>query len=119
MSETIIFGADWCRDCRRVKIVFDRAGVSYRYIDLDEDPAAIEVARDISGRTSIPVILYPDRSHQVVPSNADLSHKIEELSLAGSSTAIRDEKRDADRSPSPDSLTDVALPVADHEGARE
>ena len=84
MSETIIFGADWCRDCRRAKIVFDRAGVPYRYIDLDEDPAAIEVARDISGRMSIPVILYPDRSHQVEPSNADMRHKINELGLAAS-----------------------------------
>ena len=89
MSETIIFGADWCRDCRRAKIIFDRAGVPYRYIDVDEDPAAIEVARDISGRAAIPVVLYPDRSHQVVPSNADMRHKIDELGLAGSQPAAQ------------------------------
>lgn len=81
MGKTIIFGADWCHDCRRAKIVFDRAGVDYRYIDLDEDPAAIEVARDISGRMSIPVILYSDGSHQVEPSNADMRLKIDELEL--------------------------------------
>lgn len=79
---TIIFGADWCGDCRRAKLVFDRAGAPYTYVDLVQDPAAADVARDISGRTNIPVILYPDRSHQVEPSNADMLRKIEELELA-------------------------------------
>lgn len=79
--ETVMFGADWCGDCRRAKLVFDRAGVAYRYVDLVQDPDAAEVARDISGRTNIPVILYPDASHQVEPSNADLQRKIDELGL--------------------------------------
>ncbi|QYM77431.1 glutaredoxin domain-containing protein [Leucobacter luti] len=77
-----MFGADWCGDCRRAKIVLDRAGVEYRYVDLVQDPAAADVAKDISGRTNIPVILFPDRSHQVEPSNADLQRKIDELGLA-------------------------------------
>lgn len=81
-TETIIFGADWCGDCRRAKRVFDEAGANYRYVNLIEDEAAVEVARDISGRTNIPVILYPDRSHQVEPSNADMLAKIAELGLA-------------------------------------
>ncbi|GAA1625672.1 glutaredoxin domain-containing protein [Leucobacter chromiireducens] len=81
-TETVMFGADWCGDCRRAKLVFDRAGVQYRYVDLVQDPAAADVAKDISGRTNIPVILYPDRSHQVEPSNADLQRKIDELGLA-------------------------------------
>lgn len=77
-----MFGADWCGDCRRAKIVFDRAGVHYRYIDLVADPEAVEVARDISGRTNIPVIVYPDGTHQVEPSTADMQRKIDELGLA-------------------------------------
>lgn len=81
MSETIIFGADWCGDCRRAKLIFERAGAPYRYVDLVQDPAAVDVARDISGRTNIPVIVYPDRSHQVEPSNADMLRKISELGL--------------------------------------
>lgn len=85
MSETIIFGADWCRDCRRAKLVFDRAGAPYRYVDLVQQPEAVEVAKDISGRMNIPVILYPDRSHQVEPSNADMLRKIGELGLGGGS----------------------------------
>lgn len=82
LSETVIFGADWCGDCRRAKMIFDRAGAPYRYVDLVQDPDAADVARDISGRTNIPVILYPDSSHQVEPSNADMLSKIKELGLA-------------------------------------
>lgn len=81
-AETIIFGADWCGDCRRAKLIFDRAGAPFTYVDLVQDPDAADVAKDISGRTNIPVILYPDRSHQVEPSNADMLRKIEELGLA-------------------------------------
>ena len=80
-DETIIFGADWCADCRRAKLIFERTGAPYRYVDLVEDPAATQVAQDISGRMNIPVILYPDQSHQVEPSNADMITKIEELGL--------------------------------------
>lgn len=83
-TETVMFGADWCGDCRRAKLVFERAGVPYTYVDLVKDPAAADVAKDISGRTNIPVILYPDRSHQVEPSNADMQRKIDELGLARS-----------------------------------
>ncbi len=81
-AETIIFGADWCGDCRRAKTVFDRAGAPYKYVDLVEDPSAADVAREISGRTNIPVIVYRDGSHQVEPSNADMQRKIDELGLA-------------------------------------
>ncbi len=84
-QETVMFGADWCGDCRRAKGVFERAGVPFRYVDLVQDPEAADVARDISGRTNIPVILYPDSSHQVEPSNADMQAKIDELGLAGGS----------------------------------
>lgn len=87
MSETIIFGADWCGDCRRAKLVFDRAGAPYRYVDLVADPTAADVARDISGRTNIPVIVYPDRTHQVEPSNADMLQKITTLGLGSAQSS--------------------------------
>lgn len=90
-QETIIFGADWCGDCRRAKRVFDAAGAEYRYVDLVKDPASADVARDISGRTNIPVILYTDGSHQVEPSNADMQQKIDELGLSASTAAASGE----------------------------
>ncbi|MGO1507784.1 MAG: glutaredoxin family protein [Microbacteriaceae bacterium] len=76
-----MFGADWCRDCLRTKKQLDGLGVEYTYINLVEDPAAADVAHEISGRTNIPVVVYPDATHHVEPSNDDVAAKLRELSL--------------------------------------
>ena len=76
-----LFGADWCRDCVRTKKQLDTLGVAYEYVDLIANPAAADVAREISGRTQIPVVVYPDASHHVEPSNADVETKLRELAL--------------------------------------
>lgn len=76
-----MFGAEWCGDCRRTKAQLDGLGVLYDYVDLAARPEAADIARDISGRTSIPVVVYPDASHHVEPSNADVESKLRELSL--------------------------------------
>ena len=81
-SDTItMFGAEWCGDCRRTKKQLDELGVEYTYIDLEAEPAAADVARDISGRTNIPVVVDPDASHHVEPSNADVESKLRELNI--------------------------------------
>jgi mycoredoxin len=82
MSNPIrVFGADWCRDCRRTTKQLNDLAVPYDYVDLEADEAAAEVAREISGRTSIPVVVYPDGTHHVEPSNVDLETKLRELSI--------------------------------------
>lgn len=76
-----VFGADWCRDCVRTKKQLDDLGVAYTYVDLVADPDAADVAKDISGRTNIPVVVYPDKTHHVEPSNSDVETKLRELTL--------------------------------------
>ena len=80
-ADITVFGADWCRDCLRTKRQLDGLQVPYRYVDLVAEPAAAEVAREISGRTRIPVVLYPDATHHVEPSNDDVESKLRELAL--------------------------------------
>ncbi len=67
-----MYGADWCIDCRRAKAVLDADGVTYEYVNLEEVPEAADVARSISGRTNIPVVVFPNGSHLVEPSDAQL-----------------------------------------------
>ena len=74
-----MFGADWCSDCRRSKSLLDTLGVDYDYVDVEVSAEAAEQSRAISGRTNIPVISFPDATHQVEPSNADLEAKLREL----------------------------------------
>lgn len=80
-STVTMFGAQWCRDCRRTKSQLDELGIDYRYVDLEAEPDAAAVAKEISGRTNIPVVVYPDASHQVEPSNDDVETKLRELGL--------------------------------------
>lgn len=80
MSITM-YGADWCGDCRRTKRALDAAGIAYVYRDLVAEPAAADEALSISGVTSIPVVVFPDGTHQVEPTDADLRAKLSELSL--------------------------------------
>ena len=80
MSEKItMYGAEWCGDCRRSKRLLDASGVDYDYIDLEVDTAAAETARAISGRTNIPVIVFPDATHLVEPTDQQLSEKLTAL----------------------------------------
>jgi glutaredoxin len=79
-SSTItMFGADWCSDCRRSKALLDELGVAYDYVDVEVSAEAAEQAKAISGRINIPVVVFPDGTHQVEPSNAALRDKLVEV----------------------------------------
>jgi len=69
-----LFGAEWCSDCRRSKKVLD--GLDIDYVDLEAVANGADQAHAISGRTRIPVIVFPDASHLVEPSDADLRSKL-------------------------------------------
>jgi glutaredoxin len=72
-----MYGADWCSDCRRSKSLLDRLEVSYDYVEADATGA--DRAFAVSGRTSIPVVVFPDGEFQVEPSDAELRLKLETI----------------------------------------
>lgn len=74
-----MFGAEWCRDCRRSKKLLDGLGVAYDYVDLETVADGADRAKAISGRTQIPVIVFADDTHMVEPSDADVRAKLAEL----------------------------------------
>ena len=76
-----MYGADWCSDCRRTKRQLDGLGIAYDYLDVEESMELADAAQRISGRTNIPVVVYPDGAHQVEPSNAAVEAKLRELRL--------------------------------------
>ncbi len=81
MTDTGItmYGADWCIDCRRSKALLDARGVDYTYVDVEAVEEGAAAALAISGRTSIPVIAFPDGTHQVEPTDAALETKLREV----------------------------------------
>ncbi len=77
-SDTILmYGANWCPDCRRAKAFFGEQRVQYEYVDLDKQPEAIaEVERLNDGMRSIPTIIFPDGAILVEPSNTELARQL-------------------------------------------
>jgi glutaredoxin-like protein len=78
MSDGIkMYGAPWCGDCRRAKDFFDRLGVRYDWIDVDQNSDGMKYVEEINdGKRIIPTILFPDGSILVEPSNAELAAKL-------------------------------------------
>ncbi len=73
----LIYGAQWCGDCRRSKQFLDKHDVPYEWIDVSEDAEARDfVLRANGGRRIIPTIVFPDGSLLVEPSDAELGEKL-------------------------------------------
>jgi glutaredoxin len=72
----IVFGADWCGDCRRAKRMLDGTNTTYEYVDVDEDLDARAEAIRLSGRKNIPVILFPDGDVLVEPTDPELEQAL-------------------------------------------
>ena len=81
-QKVVVYGADWCIDCRNAKEVFELEGTDYEYIDLVADESAASRAEEISGQKKIPVIIFPDGVFYVEPTKKELALKLRSLSAA-------------------------------------
>jgi glutaredoxin-like protein len=73
----IIYGADWCFDCRRARRFFDQQQVIYKWVDIDRDKTGEQYVLMVNkGMRSIPTIVFPDGSFLVEPSNNQLAKKL-------------------------------------------
>jgi thioredoxin reductase (NADPH) len=50
--------------------------VPYQWVDVDEDPPTRELIRTFGNSSKLPVLLFPDGSHLVAPTNRELAEKI-------------------------------------------
>ncbi len=81
-ARVVLYGAEWCGDCRRSKRFLDSNTDEYTYIDVEADESASDKVIAINGGVrSIPVILFEDGTHLTEPSDADLKAKLESLSI--------------------------------------
>lgn len=77
MSGIVLYGAEWCGDCRRARTFLAANDIDYRYVDLAEEPDQFEeVIRRNNGLRSIPVIVFSDGSHLSEPTNDQLKVKL-------------------------------------------
>lgn len=73
----VVYGTGWCPDVRRSRALLDAAGVTYQYVDLDQDKDASTLVRRLQhGRRRIPTLLWPDGTFLVEPTDEDLRNHL-------------------------------------------
>lgn len=73
----LLYGTDWCPDCKRAKKFFGEQRVDYLNIDIEEDAGAMAFVEKVNeGKHIIPTIIFTDGSILVEPSNAQLAEKL-------------------------------------------
>jgi mycoredoxin len=74
----VVYGADWCGDCLRAKRLLDSRGVGYEWIDIEvQAGAAQEAVRLAKGRKNIPVIVLPEGTVLVEPTDPELEEALD------------------------------------------
>jgi thioredoxin reductase (NADPH) len=83
----VLYGADWCPDCRRSKAFLRDQRVKYTYVDLEAQPDEVATVLEYNdGKQIIPTIVFPDGSHLAEPSNEELAEKLGLTREAATST---------------------------------
>ena len=77
MDQLTVYGAPWCPDCHRSREFLDEQRVRYTWVDIDADPDGLRFVEELQdGGRTIPTIVFPDGSHLLEPSNAELAAKL-------------------------------------------
>ena len=77
MSQITVYGAPWCPDCRRSKAFLMEQRIPFTWVDIDADADGLRFVEELQhGGRTIPTIVFPDDSHLLEPSNAELAEKL-------------------------------------------
>jgi glutaredoxin-like protein len=73
----LVYGTDWCYDCRRARQFLQNHNIHFEWIDIDQDKQAEHYVTQVNhGMRSVPTILFEDGTTLTEPSNAQLSLKL-------------------------------------------
>jgi len=73
MTDILLYGADWCPDCRRAKAFLEENNVDYTFIDVDLDQEATAKVEAINnGKRIIPTAIIKGKSY-TNPENIELA----------------------------------------------
>ena len=76
-EKIIIYGTEWCGDCRRARRFLDQHKIPYQWINIDRDREAERfVLATNGGMRSVPTIVFPDKSILVEPASYLLAQKL-------------------------------------------
>lgn len=72
-----IYSTVWCGYCTRLKRQLERAGVPFRDVDIEDDPAAeARVLALNNGNATVPTVVLPDGTALTNPTFAELHNRL-------------------------------------------
>ena len=76
-EKIVVYGTPWCGDTRRSRRFLDRHGVTYDWVDIDQDDEGRRFVEQVNrGFRSVPTIAFPDGSVLTEPSDQGLRIKL-------------------------------------------
>jgi thioredoxin reductase (NADPH) len=73
MTDILLYGADWCPDCRRAKAYLKENNIAYTFIDVDLDKEATAKVEAINnGKRIIPTLIIKGKSY-TNPDNVEIA----------------------------------------------
>lgn len=74
----VVYGTSWCMDCIRTRRWLKSKGISYRWVNIDQDKDGERYVLQVNrGMRSVPTIRFADGCLLVEPSNIELQKKFE------------------------------------------
>jgi mycoredoxin len=73
----IVYGTSWCGGSRRCRLLLERFGIPYQWVDIDQDEKAARFVESVNrGFRSVPTIVWPDGTRLTEPSETELANKL-------------------------------------------
>ncbi len=77
MSVLTMYSTPWCGYCRRLQGQLERAAITVRVVDIDQDPAAERFVREVNrGNATVPTVLFPDGTSATNPSIGEVKARL-------------------------------------------
>jgi mycoredoxin len=75
-----MYTTPWCGYCHRLKSQLDREGIAYDVVDIEQEPAAVEIVMSANnGNQTVPTLVFRDGSAHTNPSLAQIKSKLATL----------------------------------------
>jgi mycoredoxin len=74
----IVYTTQWCGYCFRLKADLQRAGIAFDVVDIEQDPAAERLVREVNqGNATVPTVVFADGSSSTNPSIAEVRARLD------------------------------------------
>ena len=75
-----MYSTPWCGYCHRLKSQFDREGIAYEVVDIEQNPASAAFVMSVNGgNRTVPTLRFEDGSALTNPSIVQVKERLTAL----------------------------------------